>query len=94
MVIEVYTKENEFVIQYKFRQVKHLNKIKILISLLQVCFGVLLLAMIAFAAPQNAAVLPGAWLYNGDQSRKPYYAIEEVNLKSMHRISKESCKMQ
>ena len=35
---------------------------------------------IAFAAPQNAAVLPGAWLYNGDQSRKPYYAIEEVIL--------------
>ena len=37
-----------------------------------------MVAMIASAAPQNAAVLPGAWLYNGDQSRKPYYAIEEV----------------
>ena len=35
--------------------------------------------MVALAAPQNAAVLPGAWLYNGDQSRKPYYAIEEVS---------------
>ena len=46
----------------------------------QLCFGVLLMATIAFAAPQNAAVLPGAWLYNGDQSRKPYYAIEEVIL--------------
>ena len=38
------------------------------------------MATIVFAAPQNAAVLPGAWLYNGDQSRKPYYAIEEVIL--------------
>ena len=38
----------------------------------------LVVAMIAFSAPQNAAVLQGAWLYNGDQIRKPYYAIEEV----------------
>lgn len=49
-----------------------------------------MVATIAFSAPQNAAVLPGAWLYNGDQIRKPYYAIEEVYFCVLYIIYKEN----